>query len=726
MSSVEVNVMLEREIFKSENGYQIIKCIDIDSDESLILVGHFLPLQDSQTYRVEGIVKEHNKYGEQIEVNHVEQYIINDSDKLVDYFSGGLFFGIGKVTAKNIVELLGEDAINKILDDETVLYDVKNLSVRKAKKFSAKLKELNDTSNAFNLLLKVGFSQKVASKIYSDYGDDVAAIIDEDPFIIYYENPFKYRIKNFYDICSNLNILNDDVRYIGATIYEFINAQTFNSGDTYVEYHMLESFNDLDNVIEYLVGINVLTKNDNKVMISRMYEAEQVIARFISNNFANDESEMPFDFDNELSIFCNSRNIQFSSEQVDAIRNTFLNKVSVITGGPGTGKTTIVSAICKIFINAYNLDLGENIFDSELVLLAPTGRAAKRMNEQTMISSSTIHRYLKWDIGNNSFEYNKSNKCKAKVVVIDEVSMIDTYLFASLIEALDDNAIIILIGDDMQLSSVGCGDILHDIIKSDKIFISKLTKVYRQDDDNLVNFMHNIRNFEIPKDLTAKYVNRNFIICDGNKIYDAIYDIICKIMAKGLDVFDFQFLIPMYKGTVGIDNVNKLCQSVFNEASDSKKECELGKVIFRVGDKVIITKNYPNENVYNGDLGTIKNIYYKDKKLTISIVFDLKEVEFSGEDLFSISHGYAISIHKSQGSEFKHVIIPVTFAYNKMLKHDLIYTAITRAKDSLLIVGSESVFVNSVCNNIIDKRKTNLLSLISKDEVSPFDFMEEE
>lgn len=724
MSSIEVNVIFEKSIFKSEDGYQIIKCSDIDSDKEYILVGHFLPLQDSVPYVISGTLKDHAKYGEQIEVKTVEKYIISDSEKIVEYFSGGLFFGIGKVTAQNIVDELGNDAINKILEDETVLQSVKNLSERKAKKLYSKLKELNDTTNSFNLLLNAGFSQKISSKIYGDYGDDAKDILEDDPFIIYYENPYKYQIKTFYNVCDHFGIGKHDIRYISASIYEFINNHTFNNGDTYVMYKDLVNFESIDLALEYLINLKVVEVIDDKVMHKRMIDAENTVANFFNYNSTSKEDEMPFDFDSELDIFCKSKKISFATEQIAAIKNSFLNRVSVITGGPGTGKTTIISAICKIFINAYNLDLGENIFESELVLLAPTGRAAKRMNEQTQISASTIHRYLKWDIGSNSFEYNDTNKCRAKVVVVDEVSMIDTYLFANLIDALDSNAVVILIGDDMQLSSVGCGDILHDVIKSNKVSITNLTKVYRQDDDILVNFMHKIRNFEIPSDLTTKYPNRNFIMCDGDSVYGAISDIISKIKVKGLDIFDFQFLIPMYKGSVGIDNINKLCQNIFNPETSTSKQCEIGQNTFRSGDKIIITKNYPNDNVYNGDLGIIKNVYYKDKKLTISIDVDSRNVEFSGEDLFSISHGYAISIHKSQGSEFKHVIIPVTLSYAKMLRHDLIYTAITRAKDSLLIVGQESVFINSVCNRTIEKRKTNLLSLLDEcQEISPFDFM---
>ncbi len=723
MNNIEVNVMLEREIFKSEDGYQIIKCLDVDSDDNHILVGHFMPLQKSITYKIIGKMKEHTKYGDQIEVISVEQYVISDKDKLVDYFAGGLFFGIGRVTATNIVEALGDDAISKILDDDTILLGVKNLSERKAKKLSAKLKELNDSSNPFNMLLNAGFSQKVASKIYGDYKESIKAIIESDPFIVYYENPYKYQIQTFFDVCSKLEIEKSDIRYIGACIYEYINQTTFNSGDTYITIEELSGFENIDETLDYMQSINVLHIDENNVMIKRMYDAEQTIANFILNNRSGSETDFVFDFDDELELFCKSKNITFAPEQVDAIKQTFLNKVSVITGGPGTGKTTIVSAICKIFINAYNIDLGDDIFSSELVLLAPTGRAAKRMNEQTMISAATIHRYLKWDIGSNNFEYNKMNKCNAKVVIIDEVSMIDTYLFANLIDALNDDVVVVLIGDDMQLSSVGCGDILRDIIDVDKVCISKLTKVYRQDDDTLINFMHDIRNYKVPSDLTSKYTNRNFIVANTDNIFDVIKDVISRIKVKNLDIFDFQFLIPIYKGSVGIDNINKLCQTVFNEASEGKKEYELNKTTFRVGDKVIITKNYPNENVYNGDLGIIKNIFYREKRLICEILFDSKVVEFSGEDLYSISHGYAISIHKSQGSEFKHVIIPVTIAYRNMLKHDLIYTAITRASESLLIVGQESAFVNSVCSSNTKRRQTNLSTMLGNSVVSPFDFM---
>ncbi|MFV0498663.1 MAG: AAA family ATPase [Bacilli bacterium] len=727
MSDIEIDVVLDRKIFASDNGYQIVKCSEIDTKNKYVLVGHFIPISESKIYHVKGNLITHEKYGEQIDVVDIEQHIVSDGEKLVDYFSGGLFFGIGKITAKKIVNLLGDDAITKIIDDESVLYNIDNFSKRKAKMLHTKLKELNDVDNNFNLLLKVGFSQKVASKIYCDYGVKVSAILKDDLFIIYYKNPYKYKLKTFFDICVNQGVAENDIRFLAAKLYEYIDNQTFNSGNTYINKDEIENLGISDDVLNYLIDLKVLVNNGNRVMLLEMYRCEENIAKFIKDNGnRNVNDQLHFDFDAKIKSFCDAKGIVFSKEQCDAVRNSFLHKVSIITGGPGSGKTTIVSAICKMYINEYNLDLGENIFDSELVLLAPTGRAAKRLNEQTDINASTIHRYLKWNMDNNSFDYSATNKCSAKVVIIDEVSMIDTYLLSSLISAFSNDIIVILIGDDMQLSSVGCGDILYNLIESNMVFTSKLVKVYRQEDDNLISFMHSVRNYEIPIDLTTNYPTRNFVVSCEEDLLMSIQGVIKKIYEKGLDVFDFQFLIPMYRGKLGIDNINRICQKIFNEACESKKEYRLGEKIFRVGDKVLITKNFPNDNVYNGDLGRIVNISFTNNKACLKIDISGKIVEFGNDNVYSIAHGYAISIHKAQGSEFKKVIMPISVSYSNMLKHNLVYTGITRTSESLLLIGQESVFVNCVCNNVVETRKTNLLNLLEIneiDEISPFNFI---
>ncbi len=721
-NSVEFSVKLNRVVFESDNGYKIVSCIDSESEEEVTLVGFFMPMYDDEIYQGTGVAKTHPKYGAQIEVNTIAKTVISDSAKLVEYFSSGLFFGIGKKTAQNIVDELGDDAIEKILADDSILLEIKSLSERKARKFSARLKELNDTTNAFNYLLSLGVSQKDATKLFSDYDEKVVDILQDDPFTIYYDKSYKYSFKTIYNTAKALNIADDDVRICAANIYNFINSHTFNNGNTYIVAEEIpQNFLNIDSALQYLLDKKCVVCVDNTYQTAKMHQAELTISEFVlkaAKCVDNDNNAL---VETTVLDYIGNHHFEFSSSQVEAIQNTIKNKMSIITGGPGTGKTTIVSIICQILIEIHNFQFSDTIFDNDVVLVAPTGRAAKRLNEQTGISASTIHRYLKWEKDKDSFEYNRFNKCNAKLVVVDEASMIDTFLFASLIEALQDDTILIIIGDDMQLPAVGCGDILNDLIASKTIYVSTLNEVYRQDSESLTGFMHQVREHQVPSDLATKYDDRNFIRCISRDLPNYLENILRRIYEKQMDVFDFQLLIPVYRGEVGIDKANLLCREIFNPQKSGTQEFSLGTNKFRVGDKVLITRNFPNDNVYNGDLGIITGFKFNPKQI-IEVKFDNRCVEFSGEDLWSITLGYAISVHKSQGSEFDTVIMPVSTSYHKMLKHNLIYTGITRAKNSLLLIGEESAFMNAVCDTTAVRRKTRLFAMLNKN-ISPVDFM---
>jgi exodeoxyribonuclease V alpha subunit len=344
--------------------------------------------------------------------------------------------------------------------------------------------------------------------------------------------------------------------------------------------------------------------------------------------------------------------------------------------------------------------------DQKLALLAPTGRAAKRMSETTNQKASTIHRFLKWSKETNKFQVNEYNKSKVEMVIIDEASMIDTYLMASLLKGLSANCKIILVGDDHQLPSVGPGQLLHDVIESEKLTTIKLKELYRQGkDSNIITLAYDIRNGKVMRDVFNQEEDLTFISCQPEQVINHIKEI--SETYKDISYKDFQILAPMYKTFVGIDEINKQLQTIFNKKDKSKKELTIGEFTFREQDKVIQLTNMPEENVYNGDIGIIEQIITSPKK-EIHINFDGNVVKYTPSNFNNFRHAYSISIHKAQGSQFDIVIMPIVRNYNKMLYRKLVYTGITRSKKKLYIIGDISALDIAVANTSVDIRRTTI------------------
>ena len=344
--------------------------------------------------------------------------------------------------------------------------------------------------------------------------------------------------------------------------------------------------------------------------------------------------------------------------------------------------------------------------EEKIALLAPTGRAAKRMSEATLLKASTIHRFLKWSKETNKFQVNEYNKSKVEFVIIDEASMIDTALMASLLKGLSANCKIVLVGDDHQLPSVGAGDVLHDLIESKSLEVVTLTELYRQGkDSNIINLAYDIRRQNVSLDIFNVQEDLTFINCSDSEVIDNILEI--SRTYKDLSYKNFQILAPMYKGLNGIDAINKKVASIFNPKCKNKKEKEIGETLFREKDKVIQLTNMPDDNVYNGDIGLIEKIITNPKK-EIHIDFDGNIVKYTPANFNNFRLAYAISIHKAQGSEFDVVVIPLVKGYNKMLYQKLIYTAVTRAKKKLYLVGDVDALKVAVKNISDDSRRTTI------------------
>lgn len=390
----------------------------------------------------------------------------------------------------------------------------------------------------------------------------------------------------------------------------------------------------------------------------------------------------------------------------------------IITGGPGTGKTTIIKAIVDLYQRLHNLNTEE--LTRELALLAPTGRASKRMSEATQFTATTIHRFLKWNKENNRFGIDEYNKDNSKLIIIDEVSMIDLPLFDHLLRGLTDNIKLILVGDYNQLPSVGPGQLLKDFIESEVIDTVHLDLLYRQDENSYITTLAGeIRDDNLSENFRETRSDYTFLECNNYSIRENLKKLSKQIVDKGYDYKRVQVMAPMYAGVNGIDNLNKELQDVFNPPDESKRELKVGDIIFRENDKVLQLVNMPDENIFNGDIGIITRIMFantsKSGKNEIYVDYDGNLVKYIPKDFNKMKHGFIISIHKSQGSEFEIVVMPVSSSYKRMLYRKLIYTGITRAKRKLILLGESDAFSYSVHHEEEKMRKTDFCSKLKKE-----------
>ena len=402
--------------------------------------------------------------------------------------------------------------------------------------------------------------------------------------------------------------------------------------------------------------------------------------------------------------------ITYDDTQLKAIESGVNNNITIITGGPGTGKTTIIKAIVSIIMDS------KKARDTDIALLAPTGRAAKKMMETTNLPAYTIHKYLGWDKDTNTFATDEYNPNKEKYIIVDEVSMIDTLLMEALLKGTKRDIHLILVGDYYQLPSVSEGQILKDLIDSDCLPVISLNKIYRQTEGSyILNLAYDIKSKNISEDLFIKKDDYLFINSDNDNTLSYIKEVVIKAIKKGYSDMDIQVLAPMYKSINGIDSLNIMLQELFNPKAKNKKEIVFKDVVYREYDKVLQLVNDPDNNVYNGDIGYIEEIIVSDgKKIPnqININYDGNIVEYTPDKFINFRHGYAISIHKAQGSEFDTVIMPITSNFKRMLYNKLVYTGVTRAKKSLIIVGEPSSFIYGINNDYVDNRKTTLKDLI--------------
>ena len=697
-------------IYESDSNYKVgvIRVKETSDKEmedfvgrTVHFTGYFANLQIGDNYEMEGNLIYKDKYGYQYNVTDYKRVEVKGRDAVIEFLTSDLVKGCGEATATLIVDTLGEDCLKKIKENPEVLLTVPKMTEKKAEKIYRSLMKVANTDEMLIGLKELGFSISEALNIINKFGPNALSITKSNPYALREIIDFQ-KLDNVY---MNLGIPDDYLRTKNCLL-ETIRELEIKNGDTYFfeeelrdglkSYFGILTDDNLPNILLDLQNNNDIYIKDKRIYLYTTYKMEVDIAKTLIhiNNMPIVNKNISM-FDTEVVKLQEKLDVTYDTNQLAAIKKTLESRISIITGGPGTGKTTIIKAITSLYMQMYKL--GPNNVEAHIALLAPTGRAAKRLSEATGLGASTIHKYLKWNKDTNEFQVNELNKNYHHLIIIDEVSMIDTNLFDALLKGLTNNIQLILVGDKDQLPSVGCGLVLSDLIASDLFnFIPYLAK--------------EIKNKDIGEEFLTKKDDYNFLQVNSDNMVESIKKVCELSINKGLTDKDIQILAPMYKGINGIDNLNNQLRDLFNPPSKKKKEIRVGENIFRVGDKVLQLVNDPDKGIYNGDIGYIENIFSYDnsKALNVNIDFDGNLVTLTVSEMLNVKLAYAISIHKAQGSEFINVIMPVVKNYYKMLYNKLIYTGVSRAKKSLILIGEVNSFLMAVNNDYSMNRKTSL------------------
>ena len=708
-----------RYIYEGEKGYTIgvLLCKESDLeniDKYITFTGYFESLNENDTYILYGELVNHPKYGIQFSVNQYEKIKPDDIDGVKEFLASDLFAGIGEKMASSIVDILGSDALNKIIEDKNCLSLIPKLSIKKANLIYDTLIKYEESHKTIVYLTELGFTMRMALIVYNLYKDKTIMMIEHNIYDILDKTNEISFIKLDEIALRNENY--DEINRVKACILYIIEYLIYQKGDTYLLYDEIkvntlnylnyemndELFNDYLNEL-YIEG--KIYKEEEKYYTIEIYKSEMIVVTKIKR-LLNSSKRKYNNLENAIELIQKETGLTYNEKQLDAIKESLQNRITIITGGPGTGKTTIIKSIVDAYIILNKLNTVE--IENTVALLAPTGRASKKLSDSTLLPSYTIHRFLKWNKENNEFGVNEYNKTYQKLIIIDETSMLDISLLANLFKGLSDNIQVIFVGDVDQLPSVGPGQVLKDMIDSEKIDTIKLDILYRQSKTSYIPYIaYNIKN-DIDFNYLEPHADYTFIKCQSENIQNYLSEICLKFSSKK----NIQIMAPTYLGKNGIDSINKKLQEIFNPLEKFKNEVVFGDIVFRENDKVMQLVNMPDENVFNGDIGIISKIIPSNisdsKKNEIYVNYDGNIVKYLPKDFAKIKHGYIISIHKSQGSEFDIVIMPVCLSYNRMLYKKLIYTAVTRAKKKLIILGDEMAFLRGIKNNHEYIRKTSL------------------
>lgn len=739
MEKETINGFVEKVVYRNtENGYTVVN-ISVEGDD-VVCTGYFSDITEGDQIIAEGSFVEHKQYGIQFTVTSYEIKEPETSVAMEKYLGSGIIKGVGPALSAKIVKKFGDETFNIIEREPERLAEIKGITEKKAIEIGSQFEEKKEFRNAMIFLNQYGVSNALAMKIYKEYGIKVMKIVRENPYRLA-DDIAGVGFKTADEIALRMGFSPESSMRMKAGI-SFALSMAASNGHTYLLYEDLyEESKRLLGIseAEFESDIYELTierkivlkevKGERRVYNNNLYYMELTVARKLLDLNAKSENNYKV-MEAKVKEVEAKTGIKLGDLQRKAVYEAVESGLVIITGGPGTGKTTTINAIIKLF----------EMQNMEILLAAPTGRAAKRMTETTGMEAQTIHRLLELngnpeEGGSMRFERNELNPLEADVIIIDEMSMVDIYLMYSLLKAVTVGTRLILVGDVNQLPSVGPGKVLKDIISSEKFNVVRLSEIFRQAAES--DIITNAHKINAGQSIRLDNKSKDFFMLSMSssiQIQRALVSLIAEKLPPYVDAtkYDIQVLTPSRKGELGVENLNKILQQYINPPASNKREKQWGEVIFRENDKVMQIKNdYQMEwkivtpkgltikegsGVFNGDCGIIREI--NEFAGTVTVEFDEgKLVEYTGATLEELELAYAITIHKSQGSEYPAVIIPLLNAPRPLLNRNLLYTAVTRARKCVTIVGSENSVNEMIQNESEMKRNSGLVdSIIEMEE----------
>lgn len=731
---------LQEFFYNEENSYGVYLFEVEESSQQLkkktiTVVGYFLRPQKEETYRCEGEWRDHPRFGKQFFTKQVKREMPTTKNSIIKYLASDLFPGVGKKTAEKIVRELGEQALHKIAQNPELLTQI-GIPKKQANSIEQGLKAYHALEDALLFLYSLGFGSNLSLKILQNYKEDTIPIIRDEPYRLIEIEGIGFQRAD--EIARQQGIAQDDPQRLKAAVCHVLQEAAFQNGHVYLETEELRqqiaqllekkreltifSNEEIEEVCKELLKEKRLMIEEGRYYIPSLYYAELHFSLYVKKLLLTpwEEKEISIsEWYRLLGEVEEEQQVIYAEHQREAIFQALRSRIMVLTGGPGTGKTTVIRGICEMFAKIHECSLDPNHYRERekpfpIRLAAPTGRAAKRMSEATGLPAMTIHRMLGWR--GEFFEHDDENPLTGSLLIIDEFSMVDTYLAYQLFRAIPDDMQVVIVGDQDQLPSVGPGQVLSHLLEVPELPRVELQQVFRQEkNSSIINLAHAIKQGSLPEDLLLPLPDRRFFQCEKEHVISVICQTFTNAQKKGYDLFQIQILAPMYKGTLGVDAINQAIQNLVNPKTQTKKEFQWGEVVFRQGDKVIQLSNHPEHPIYNGDMGLViaveEDATAEDPVLWVR--FDQQEIPYRRKDMGQLAHAYCCSIHKAQGSEFDIVILPLSYSYRRMLKRNLLYTGITRAKQYLILLGDPNAFSYGVEQAELERRNSQLSNLIS-------------